>query len=424
MSVAQGRTNIAISDADPAKSVSRPPCQDEDAAAHDFPELGLLPATDRPAPELHVRLLWLPHAMPGSLFAALDVLRTASGIAQLQRPGRDCGLSWQVIGETGRALPMPVPGLARARRRSRPAERGDKRGDKGADKRAVERAVEPPPQPAEAHSLLVIPGVMARNAPHLGELFEQQRAVLRLVERHAQAGGWIAASFNGIAYAAELGLLDGARVSAPWLYQSWMARRYPLCDFTHDEPMGVHGRVFHSVAPALQTEFMLRVLGHLHDPDLAQASARVLLLQAERQQLTPALTAQRWLTPTADSPVFRAKRWLQDHIGAPYRLAEVARAAAVSERTLLRHFRQVTGATPLACLHALRIERAKTLLEVSLHGTQAIAEACGYSDAATFRRLFQRATGMSMSHYRARYALRARRRYWRVEDALREGAAA
>jgi len=397
-------------------SVPRPPCPDHDAAAHDFPEVGPLPATDRPGPELHVRLLWLPHAMPGSLFAALDVLRTASGIAQLQRPGRDCGLSWQVIGETGRALPMPVPGLARPRRRSRAAQR--------TAERTAERAVERPPQHGEAHSLLVIPGVMARNAPHLGELFEQQRATLRMVERHAQAGGWIAASFNGIAYAAEAGLLDGARIGAPWLYQSWMARRYPLCDFTHDEPMGVHGRVFHSVAPALQTEFMLRVLGHLHDPDLAQASARVLLLQSERQQLTPALTAQRWLTPTADSPVFRAKRWLQDHIGAPYRLADVARAAAVSERTLLRHFRQVTGVTPLAYLHALRIERAKTLLEVSLHGTQAIAEACGYSDAATFRRLFQRATGMSMSHYRARYALRARRRYWRVEDALREGAAA
>ncbi|WP_390885715.1 GlxA family transcriptional regulator [Cupriavidus gilardii] len=380
------------------------PCPDDDVSAPNYPGLDPVPAPDRLGPALHVRLLWLPHAMPGSLFAALDVLRTASGIAQLQRPGRDCGLSWQVIGETGRALAMPVPGLARPRRRPRAHRSADKHG--------------------EAHSLLVIPGVMARNAPHLGELFEQQRPVLKLVERHAQAGGWIAASFNGIAYAAELGLLDGARIGAPWLYQSWMARRYPLCDFTHDEPMGVHGRVFHSVAPALQTEFMLRVLGHLHDPDLAQASARVLLLQAERQLLTPALTTQRWLTPTADSPVFRARRWLRDHIGAPYRLADVARAAAVSERTLLRHFRQVTGMTPLAYLHALRIERAKTLLEVSLHGTQAVAEACGYSDAATFRRLFQRATGMSMSDYRARYALRARRRYWRVEDGLREGSAA
>lgn len=385
-------------------SAPSPPSPADDGSAPNFPELGPLPATDHPAPELHVRLLWLPHAMPGPLFAALDVLRTASGIAQLQRPGHDCGLSWQVIGETGRALPMPMPGLARRRGNARASGRHGARGD--------------------AHSLLVIPGVMARNAPHLGELFEQQRGVLRLVERHAQAGGWIAASFNGIAYAAELGLLDGARVSAPWLYQSWMARRYPRCDFSHDDPMGVHGRVFHCVAPALQSEFMLRVLGHLHDPDLAQACARVLLLQTERQQLTPALTAQRWLTPTADSPVFRAKRWLQDHIGAPYRLADVAGAAAVSERTLLRHFRQVTGVTPLAYLHTLRIERAKTLLEVSLHGTQAIAEACGYSDAATFRRLFQRATGMSMSHYRARYALRARRRYWRVEDALREGAGA
>jgi len=45
-----------------------------------------------------------------------------------------------------------------------------------------------------------------------------------------------------------------------------------------------------------------------------------------------------------------------------------------------------------------------------------VAEACGYSDAAAFRRLFQRATGMSMSSYRARFALRSQRRYWRVED--------
>ena len=140
--------------------------------------------------------------------------------------------------------------------------------------------------------------------------------------------------------------------------------------------MGLHARVFHCVAPALQTEFMLRVLGHLHDPDLAQTVARLLIHQPERQQWVPELVSQRWLGKTADSPVYRAIGWLQAHVGEPYRLAAVARAAAVSERTLLRHFRQVTGRTPLDYLHRLRVERARMLLEVTLHGTQAIAEAC------------------------------------------------
>ena len=350
------------------------------------------PAED-PPPALHVRLLWLPHAMPGTLFAALDVLRAADGIARLQRPGEHSGLSWQVIGPSGRALAMPMPGVAEAPRHKRgAAATGDMR------------------------CLLVVPGVLARNAPHLGELIEREPAVLKLLDKHMAADGWVAACFNGMGYVAQLGLLDGARIGAPWMYQSWLARRFPRADFTGEETVALHGQVFTCVAPGLQTEFMLRVLGHLHDPDLAQAASRVLLPQPERQQLMPDLAAQRWLGPTADSPVYRARRWLQTHVGMPYRLADVARAAAVSERTLLRHFRQVTGGTPLAYLHTLRVERAKTMLEVTLHGTQAIAEACGYSDAAAFRRLFLRATGLSMSDYRARFALRAARRYWRVEN--------
>jgi len=354
-----------------------------------------LPPAAAPPPRavpLRVRLLWLPDAMPGMLFGALDVLRTAAGVARLQRPDADPGLSWSVIGPGGRALSLPALGLEPSRRR-----RGGEDGN----------------------ALVVVPGVHARNAPHLEEIVSGAGPALRLLERHAQAGGWIAAGECGIAFPAELGLLDGARMGAPWPFQSWMARRYPRCDFSASEPMSVHQHVFGCVAPALQTEFMLRVLGHLHDPDLAQACSRLLLYQAGRQQLTPELVSQRWLSRTADSPVYRAMRWLQANVDAPYRLAQVAEAAAVSERTLLRHFRQVSGMSPLDYLHTLRVERAKTLLEVTLHGAQAVAEACGYSDAAAFRRLFQRATGMSMSNYRARFALRAQRRYWRVEDMAR-----
>jgi transcriptional regulator GlxA family with amidase domain len=355
------------------------------------------PFLPAPRPPLHVQLLWLPQALPGTVFTALDVLHSTAHLAQLQRPGQPHGLSWQVVSAAGRTLPSPF---------SPPSGR------------------KPPRLPASQH-LLFLPALAADNAPHLGETVSRASAALRLVERHAASGGWLAACSSGIALLAEAGLLDGQRVIAPWVYQSWLTRRYPRVDFgagagsgvDTDAQTGMHasGRLFTCAAPALMSEFMLRVLGHVHDPDLAQAASQVLLHQPLRQQLTPSLVASPWLPRTSDSPVYRAMQWLQANVDQPYRLAPVAHAAAASERTLLRHFREVTGMTPLDYLHQLRIERAKMLLEVTLHGIPGIAEACGYSDAASFRRLFQRKTGMSLSEYRSRYALRSRRQHWRVE---------
>jgi transcriptional regulator GlxA family with amidase domain len=125
-------------------------------------------------------------------------------------------------------------------------------------------------------------------------------------------------------------LLDGARCGAPWMFQSWFAQRFPACDLSSDEPIGVHARVFHCVAPALQTEFMLRVLGHLHDPTwrrpwrAAAASARTAAMDAGTG--VAALAGQ-----DRGQPVYRAIGWLQAHVGEPYRLRAVAEAAAVSD---------------------------------------------------------------------------------------------
>jgi len=346
-----------------------------------------------PAP-LRLRLLALPDAMPGSLFAALDVASVASRIAAIRSPDEPARIDWEVISPSGRAVELPFAARSQPPRMRLPR-------------------VEP------VHSVLVLPSLQVNNAPQLDEVLARSATALKLVARHAAEGGWIAACATGVVLAARAGLLDGSRVPAPWAYQSWLARRFPRVDFSSDEPFGAIGRAFNCVAPALMTEFMLRVLGHVHDPDLAQACSRVMLHQPERQQLTPGLVEGRWLARTADSPVYRAMQWLQAHVDQPYRLSEVASAAAASERTLLRHFRQVTGITPLAYLHALRIERAKMLIEVTLHGVQGVAEACGYRDAAAFRRLFLRETGLSMSDWRRRYALRSRRSFWRVEDARR-----
>jgi transcriptional regulator GlxA family with amidase domain len=57
----------------------------------------------------------------------------------------------------------------------------------------------------------------------------------------------------------------------------------------------------------------------------------------------------------------------------------------------------------LAYVQKLRIAAAKRLLESGHRTMQEISDAVGYQDAAFFRNLFQRHTGVSPSDYRRRF---------------------
>jgi AraC family transcriptional activator FtrA len=72
----------------------------------------------------------------------------------------------------------------------------------------------------------------------------------------------------------------------------------------------------------------------------------------------------------------------------------------MSSRHLARHFRAVTGTTPLQWLLTQRIRRAQELLENTDAGIDAVADAAGMGTATTLRRHFQRTVGVSPDAYR------------------------
>lgn len=74
--------------------------------------------------------------------------------------------------------------------------------------------------------------------------------------------------------------------------------------------------------------------------------------------------------------------------------------ARMSSRHLGRHFRHLTGTTPLQWLHTRRIRHAQELLETTDATVDTIAAATGMGTATTLRRHFHRSVGVPPDTYR------------------------
>jgi AraC-like DNA-binding protein/quercetin dioxygenase-like cupin family protein len=79
-------------------------------------------------------------------------------------------------------------------------------------------------------------------------------------------------------------------------------------------------------------------------------------------------------------------------------LADVARAAGMSEFHCIRVFRRATGVPPYAYLDLLRVERAKALLEAGM-AISRVAYAAGFSDQSHLTRRFKRVVGVTPGVY-------------------------
>ncbi len=70
---------------------------------------------------------------------------------------------------------------------------------------------------------------------------------------------------------------------------------------------------------------------------------------------------------------------------------------------MIRRFTKATGLTPLAYCRAVRIGRARELLDSSALAPKEIAERLGYVDVSSFTRAFRQIHGMPPAAYRRKF---------------------
>jgi AraC-like DNA-binding protein len=104
--------------------------------------------------------------------------------------------------------------------------------------------------------------------------------------------------------------------------------------------------------------------------------------------------------PEQGAPVERAMRYLEDRVDGRVQVAELAAMVGVSPSHLAALFREATGGGVLAHHNALKMARARALLDTTDLPVAEIGRRVGMDDPFYFSRQFRRTHGMSPRAYR------------------------
>ena len=233
--------------------------------------------------------------------------------------------------------------------------------------------------------------------------------------RWPEAAAWLPGQFErgalvcsvctGSLLLAEAGLLDGLPATTHWCATGLFREHYPLVRL-HPErilvPAGPAHRIVTSGGQASWEDLALHLVARLCGEAEAVRIAKVFIFGDRSEGQLPFATMCR-VARHEDAAVARSQAWIAEHYDHNNPVGEMAARSGLAERSFKRRFKAATGLTPLAYVHALRIEEAKHLLERSSTAVETIAAMVGYGDPAFFRRLFRRTAGVSPAQYRRRY---------------------
>lgn len=334
---------------------------------------------DGPAP-IHVSLIAIPDAAISTLSGIYDVLNSFAMLAGADPavPSRP-PFKVEIVGERAGKLTL-VSGLA-------------------VD---VQRGI----GEIAATDIIIAPSFMLRgNAAEAS--WEKGRYPL-LVEwaraMHAQ-GASLCSACSGIFLLAETGLFDGRQSTVHWGYAPAFRKAHPQVPIKPEQVLTVAGRnqeLVSSGASMSWHDLILYLIGRHVGVTAAQSVARYFALQWHQDGLAPYIVFDG-ARDHGDAAVLAAQDWLATHFSVGSPVEEMVKRAGIPERTFKRRFTNATGLPPIEYVQRLRIEDAKRRLERTEAPADEIAWQVGYEDAASFRRLFKRTTGLTPGAYRRRF---------------------
>ena len=237
----------------------------------------------------------------------------------------------------------------------------------------------------------------------LDELLVRNAEVVEFVRAAHQAGARVASVCSGVALAAAAGILDGRSATTHWGLVDEFRARFPRADWKPEELVTESDGVYCGGGVHAALDLSLYLVEKLCGRTVAVQCAKSLLIDMPRACQT-GFAVLPLGTRHADAPIHEAEAWIHQHCRGEVRFDALARELGMSARNFIRRFKAATGLAPVEYLQRLRVRAAQRLLEEQHVTVQEVGRAVGYEDAAFFRALFKRQTGVTPTLYRRRFA--------------------
>lgn len=331
-----------------------------------------------PSRSVHISLLALPDAVVSTLAGIYDVMNSVA-LLDISATGFQVDIVGEQVGMLDLASGVPF---------------------------CVQRSVNEIPQT----DIVIVPSILLRSNSGMNEghweLHRYPQLIQWLRSMH-ERGAIICSACSGIFLLAETGLFDGREATVHFGYASVFAATYPAIHIYPEQVLvisGSHEELVCCGASMSWHDLVLYLIARFAGATVAQEVARMFALQWHQDGLAPYIVFSGSRNH-GDAEIKKAQEWLEKNFATANAVEELIHQSHLAERTFKRRFLAATGLAPIVYIQRLRIEDAKRRIERTQVSIDEISWRVGYEDAAFFRRLFKRITGMTPGAYRKRFSI-------------------
>lgn len=248
-------------------------------------------------------------------------------------------------------------------------------------------------EPADKDTIIVGGGFGAAVGPAM----EDQQLRLWL-QRAALRAERMASVCSGSFVLAAAGLLENRRAATHWIATRRMARMYPAIHVDANAIFVVDGKLWTSAGASTGIDMALGMVEQDLGPAIANDIAAELVLYIRRPGFQSQFSESLVIQTRSSDPMHQIITWVRRNMRSAD-VPSLARAVALSVRTLHRRCVEHLGATPAKLIERVRLDHARMLLANNRLSAKRLAVHCGFGTAANMKRAFVRELGITPQDY-------------------------